>query len=94
MAVVRWSDEATDRLTDIIEFLEGIDPRAAQVFVQRVRQAVEQLELFPYSGQALTGFGFDSMRELVIGNFRLAYVVFSSDEVNVVSIRGGPRPSG
>jgi addiction module RelE/StbE family toxin len=93
VARVRWSEEATDNLLEITDFLGNVDPAAAEVFAKRVQQAVEQLGLFPKSGQVVSDFALESFRELIIGSFRLVYLVFSDDEVNIVSLRAGPRRS-
>ena len=87
MAVVRWSDKAADDFIAILERLEQGDPRVARLFARRVRIAIEQLEMFPFSGQVFDPLRSDSVREVQIGRFRLIYLVFSEAEVNIISIR-------
>jgi plasmid stabilization system protein ParE len=93
VAVVRWSNQATIDFESVSGFLGSVSPRLAEYFVRRVRQATQQLEMFPYSGQAVQAFDLESIRQLVLGSVRLTYLVFSEDEVIVMGIRAGPRRS-
>ena len=48
MQTVRWSDEATTDLVDIIDYIEQRNPIAAQVLYAAIVQSAENLPLMPY----------------------------------------------
>lgn len=87
MAEVRWSVQAADNFTIILERLEDANPRAARIFAGRVKQITEQLQMFPLSGQVVARLPSDGVREIPIGSLRLIYFAFSESEVNILAIR-------
>ena len=48
MQTVRWSDEATTDLVEIIDFIEQRNAAAAQVLHAAIIQSAENLPLMPY----------------------------------------------
>ena len=48
MQTVRWSDEATTDLVDIIDYIEQHNPIAAQSLHAAIVQSAENLPLMPY----------------------------------------------
>lgn len=48
MLTVRWSDEATTDLVEIIDFMEQRNPIAAQGLHTAIVQSAESLPLMPY----------------------------------------------
>ena len=48
MQAVRWSDEATTDLVDIIDYIEQHNPIAAQGLHAAIVQSAENLPLMPY----------------------------------------------
>ena len=48
MQTVRWSDEATTDLVDIIDYIEQRNPIAAQGLHAAIVQSAENLPLMPY----------------------------------------------
>ena len=48
MQAVRWSDEATTDLVDIIDYIEQHNPIAAQSLHAAIVQSAENLPLMPY----------------------------------------------
>ena len=48
MQTVRWSDEATTDLVDIIDYIEQHNPIAAQGLHAAIVQSAENLPLMPY----------------------------------------------
>lgn len=45
----------------------------------------------PFSGQIAERFHIDSVREVVVGNFRIVYQVFSETEVNIMTFDPAAR---
>ena len=85
MARVRWSNQALVDVEAIGNFIARDAPSVAQVFVERVFEAVKRLEAFPRSGRIVPEIGQEDIREIVFGSYRIVYVV-SEDEVNILTV--------
>jgi addiction module RelE/StbE family toxin len=75
MAEVRWTVQAVDDLDAIARFIEADSPHYASLFVIDVLDAAERLRQFPLSGRVVPEAGSPSVREVLLGNYRLVYRV-------------------
>ncbi|NQT88037.1 type II toxin-antitoxin system RelE/ParE family toxin [bacterium] len=75
MAEVRWTAQAVDDLDAIARFIEGDSPHYASLFVIDVLGAAEGLAQFPLSGRVVPEAADPSVREALLGNYRLVYRV-------------------
>ncbi len=73
MAEIRWTPQASVDLEAIAEFIALDSPHYASLFVVDVLDAVEQLELFPDSGRIVPELTENSIREIILGNYRIVY---------------------
>lgn len=85
MARVSWTSQALDDLEAIGDFIARDAPSFAQVFVDRVFQAVERLENFPLSGRIVPEISQEDIREIIFGSYRIVYLV-SEDEINILTV--------
>jgi toxin ParE1/3/4 len=70
---VRWTDQAVDDLRAIREFIERDSPRYGRLVVERLFDATQRLESFPFSGRVVPELGRDDVREIVLGEYRIVY---------------------
>ena len=73
MTPVRWTDQAVDDLRAIREFIERDSPRYGRLVVERLFDATQRLESFPFSGRVVPELGRDDVREIVLGEYRIVY---------------------
>lgn len=73
MAEISWTQQASDDLEAIANFISCDSPHYASILVMDVLDAVEQLELFPDSGRIVPELNEASIRELILGNYRIVY---------------------
>ncbi|NIR50448.1 type II toxin-antitoxin system RelE/ParE family toxin [candidate division KSB1 bacterium] len=85
MAKIIWTDQALDDLNSICEFIARDALRYAQVFADRVFKSVERLEDFPKSGRVVPELGIVTIREIILGNYRIAYRL-KNDEIEVITV--------
>jgi addiction module RelE/StbE family toxin len=85
MAQVNWTSQALGDLEAIGDFIARDAPSFAQIFVNRVFQAVERLENFPYSGRLVPEISQDNIREIIFGSYRIVYQA-NNEEVNILTI--------
>ncbi len=70
---VVWTRRAFQRLIEIEAFIARENPHAAQAHTDRLLAETEKLGDFPKMGRELPELPGNGLRELVIGNYRIAY---------------------
>lgn len=75
MVKIIWSDLAIEDLKSIHEYISKDSPFYASKMVENILDRVEQLENFPISGRIVPEFKSDTIRELIIDNYRIIYLV-------------------
>jgi toxin ParE1/3/4 len=90
MAQVRWTPQAADDLDAIAEFITEDSPHFAGLFVMDVLQTVERLVDFPELGRVVPEIGDKTVRELILGNYRIIYRL-RSEAVEILTIHHGAR---
>ena len=90
MTPIRWSPEAVADLESIRDFIARDSEHYAQLVVQRLVGAIEQLSLFPTSGRVVPEVPGGEMRELIVGAHRIVYR-YRHETVELVTIFRGSR---
>lgn len=90
MAKVRWSEESLTHLRSIHDYIAEDSPVAAEAQIVRIRQSVERLGDFPRSGRIIESVGHDDLREVIVGNYRVAYYL-KGDVVTIAAVHHGAR---
>jgi len=70
---VRWTEQAVGDLQAIREFIERDSPRYGLLVAERLFDATQRLEAFPFSGRAVPELNRDDVRELIVGEYRIVY---------------------
>lgn len=70
MTQVRWTEQATENLEAIKEFISQDSPAYALAVVGRLYEAAGQLARFPDSGRIVPEHGRSELRELVRPPYR------------------------
>jgi plasmid stabilization system protein ParE len=63
---------------------------AARALRVRLGDAADQLRVYPHLGRTVPEFGDESIREIIVGRYRLVYRV-DGDPITVVTIIHGSR---
>jgi toxin ParE1/3/4 len=90
MAQVRWTPQAADDLDAIAEFIARDSPHFAGLFAADILQTVGQLADFPESGRIVPEVGDRSIREIILGSYRIIYRR-RSDVVEILTVHHGAR---
>jgi len=90
MAQVRWTPQAAGDLDGVADFIAEDSPHFAGLFVMDVLQAVERLTDFPELGRIVPEVGDRSIRELILGNYRIIYRL-RGDAVEGLTVHHGAR---
>ncbi len=90
MAQVRWTPQAADDLGAVAEFIARDSPHFAGLLVADILQTVDQLIDFPESGRIVPEIGEKSIREVILGSYRIIYRR-RSEAVEVLTVHHGAR---
>jgi plasmid stabilization system protein ParE len=94
MIKVRMAGPARAYLRKEASYLRQYSPQAADAFLQRIREARENLKRFPQMGFEKSGLPVPGVRSLIVGAYNLDYEI-EGDALIILSIRPGqvPEPS-
>jgi toxin ParE1/3/4 len=90
MAEVAWTLQALDDLEAICLFIARDSPEMAGVFADRAFHAADRLADFPHSGRTVPEIGDESIREIILGSYRLIYRT-RGEAVEIVTVHHGAR---
>ena len=85
MTPIRWTEQAVEDLTAIREFISRDSPRYGRLVAERLYDATARLESFPRSGRVIPELGRDDLREIIVGEYRIVYLL-TSDAVVLVTV--------
>ena len=85
-----WTRQSRDDLRAIRDFIARDAPRTASAYIRRLRQSVERLREFPYSGQIVSELDREELREVLQGNYRIIYRV-GDGRVDILTVYHGAR---
>ncbi len=75
MIRVRWTPQAAEDLKAIREFIERDSPQYGRLVAERLFDATQRLETFPQSGRIVPEVGRDDVREIILGEYRIVYLL-------------------
>ena len=73
MARVTWSERSIQNMEEIAEYIAQDSVRNAVQTTAKIYQTAERLELFPESGRTVPELRATSLREIIVGNYRIVY---------------------
>jgi plasmid stabilization system protein ParE len=85
-----WSPLAIEDLEAIQAYVARDSPRSADLLVERLVAAVDRLEANPLSGRVVPELGDETVREVIHGNYPIAYRA-RPDAVEIATVFHGAR---
>ncbi len=85
-----WSDSASDDLESTAAYISRDSSAYAASFVNRVLDAAKSVQHMPESGGIVPEFDRQELREVLVGNYRVVYLL-SISAVAIVAIIHGAR---
>jgi plasmid stabilization system protein ParE len=74
-SAILWSQRARLDLLTIGDFIARDKPQAAATLVGRILDAVERTALFPTSGRIVPEIDRTNIREIILENYRIVYLL-------------------
>jgi len=88
-----WTEPARDDLREIFQFIRQDNPVGARNVIQEIREKVERLAQFPLSGRDVPELPDPSLREVIVGNYRVIYRLVGN-MVEILTVVHGRRKVG
>lgn len=88
---VVWTDPAWEDLENAATYIERDSAFYAAAFVQEIKAAAASLARFAERGQIVPEYGDESMRELLVGSYRLIYGISKGQVAILALIHGAQR---
>jgi plasmid stabilization system protein ParE len=73
MVEIRWTEQAVADLTAITEFIAQDSHEYACLVASDILDAVDRIADFPKSGRVVPEVQDPAIREVILGNYRIAY---------------------
>jgi addiction module RelE/StbE family toxin len=91
MVEIKLSPLALDNIQDIYDFISKDSPRYADKQIQQIFDRIKVLNTFPLSGKIVPEYEMEKRRELIEGNYRIVYQIYSETSIGIVTIHHHAR---
>jgi addiction module RelE/StbE family toxin len=87
-----WTGPALRNLLEIVQHIKIDKPGAAKRFGKLVKEKVSRLAQFPNSGRIVPEFSIPTLREIIIGDYRIIYrIVSTKRQVEILTVYHGAK---
>jgi toxin ParE1/3/4 len=90
VASITWTVGAQEDLRQIVEYIRRDSAAYATALAGRIVSAVERLQRHPRLGRIVPEYEDETIRELIVGNYRVVYRV-RRQRVGILAIIHGSR---
>ncbi|MBA7521539.1 hypothetical protein ES705_13646 [subsurface metagenome] len=91
MVKIRWTELSVDDLKSIRDYIVQDSVRYASITINRIYDRAQILSRQPLSGRIVPEFDDPKIRELIIGNYRLVYLIINEEYVEILRIYNSAR---
>lgn len=91
MTRIVWTDEASNSLSAIHDYIARDSTRYAVSVCADIIDAVDRLKAFPESGRVVPELDDPTYRELIHGSYRIVYRTQGRDVVEILTVHHGAR---
>lgn len=91
MVKLLWLISAKDDLKDIYDFIAADSTKYARHQIKKIIERTNVLKNNAYAGKIVREYDSDSIREIVIGNYRIIYRVINDKLIHIILIHHGAR---
>ena len=82
---VRWTESALADLEEALAFIAADNGSAAQGLSKRIRMSVRGLRKYPERGRMVPEYQDPTLRELIVGPFRIIYSIRDSVCLHIIA---------
>ncbi|MEI6050439.1 MAG: type II toxin-antitoxin system RelE/ParE family toxin [Bacteroidota bacterium] len=86
MARLVWTEQSIDDLINIAEFIAKDSFKYSVIQIRRIRERAKILKTQPFSGRIVPETKNESIRELILGSYRIIYRIISDDRIDILTV--------
>jgi len=86
MARLNWTDLSIDDLINIAEFISKDSVKYSVIQIKRIRERARLLKAQPFLGRIVPEIKDETIRELILGNYRIIYRIISEDRIDILTV--------
>ena len=86
MASLNWTDQSILDLINISDFIAKDSRRYAKITIVKIRESANKIRNYPLLGRIVPEINLVEIREVIIGNYRLIYLVVDKDRVDILTV--------
>ncbi len=86
MVEVNFTDQALADINNIAIFISKNSEKYAKIQVQRFLDRIKIIETKPNSGRVVPEINSKKIRELVMGNYRIIYLIVNKSRIDILTI--------
>ena len=91
MVKINWTDQSIEDIDSIAEFISTDSLKYAKIQVQRFFERVDVLKSHPKAGRIVPEIEDKSVRELIMGNYRIIYKILSKERIDILTVHHSRR---
>ena len=91
MARIRWTPQSVNDIEQIAEYIAKDSRVYASIQTERFFEAVKILEVQISAGRIVPEIGDDSIREIIIGYYRIIYRVVNDRQADILTVHHSRR---
>ena len=86
MARLNWTDLSIEDLINIAEFISKDSIKYSVIQIRRIRERARLLKTQPFLGRIVPETKDETVRELILGNYRIIYKIISEDRIDILTV--------
>ena len=91
MVKIVWTELSRDDLKDIFDYIAEDSKRYASITVNKIYNRAQDIVDNPYVGRIVPEFNIKSIREVIMGNYRIVYKIISDYQVDILRVYHSAR---
>lgn len=91
MVKIVWTEQAVSDLKDIFDFISKDSKRYAENQIKRIKSRTIILKNRPVIGRIVPEIEIAEIRELIEGNYRIIYRIFSKESIEILTVHHSAR---
>lgn len=91
MVKIRWLNSAQEDLKEVYAFIAADSKHFAKHQIKQIRQKTNILKSHPNVGKVVSEYNDESIREIVIGHYRIIYRIIDTQLIHIILIHHGAR---
>lgn len=91
MVKIVWTELSVEDLLEIFDYISQNSTQYAKITIDRIYKRTNQIYSNPKSGRIVSEIKDASLRELIIGKFRLIYYIVDEYRVDILRVYHSAR---